>query len=739
VFERGPRAVPLVLCLVTGGLAPPSGEALAADTGRPRVEAVRTEGAVTLDGLLDEPDWARAGRIPDLTQHTPRPGGPTAYRTEVRLLADQANLYIGVRCFDPDPSKIALHSMQRDIEDPFGDDFITLVFDTYGDQRTGYFFDVHATGSMSDGLIPGPGLFSTDWDGIWDARTRIDGEGWTAEIRIPSHTLHFKTGLQEWGFNVFRYIARDRTSLHWSGVTIDSDLLDLSSAGLLSGVLGLDQGRGLTATPYVLGRYERSPADATETTVGRGGLDLSYSLTPGLTGVVTAKTDFAETEVDTRQINLTRFDLFFPEKRPFFLEGSNQFDFGLGLGQDFAPFYSRRMGLVETTPTDFETVPIDWGVKVLGHAGPVGVAVLDIQTGESTVAPRTNLSAGRVTWSLTDRFRVGLLGTRGNPDDTTTNNLTGLDAVWHSSRIAGDKKMSIGGWTARTGGEPGPGRRDGWGLMLDYPNDFWNAYVRVLEFGDALQPALGFLPRPGTRKYEIWNALQPRPDPGSRFRFIRQAFFETEYTQVDGLDGRTQSRRLFEAPFNIETESGEHFEVNWVPTYEFLTQDFEVADGVVIRQGRGYHFTRYRIEAQSAKTRTWSVGSTVWLGGFYGGRLTQTEAYVNWDVLRGHLHQKLDLENDFGHLPEGDFIQRLFQLQNVFAFSPRLLLFGYFQYDTESRSLGMNARLRFTFRPGNDLFVVWNRNWSHPAGEGPFDLDPAKDQVAVKVRFAWTG
>ncbi len=362
------RAAPLLLWVLAGGVAAGGRDALAAraaaDTpaaaGPSRVAAVHTESAVTVDGRLDELAWERAGVIPDLTQHAPHPGAPTPYRTEIRLLVDRDNLYIGIRCFDPEPAKISLHSMQRDIEDPFGDDFVTLVFDTFGDKRTGYLFEVHATGSVSDGLIPGPGILTTDWDGIWDARTSIDAQGWTVEMRIPSRTLHFKRGLSEWGFNVLRWVARDRLNFHWSGVTIDSDVIDLSSAGLLSGIAGLDQGKGLTVAPYALGRYERAPAEQTERTIGRGGLDLTCSPTPGLTGVLTANTDFAETEVDTRQINLTRFDLFFPEKRPFFLDGSSLFNFGLGLEQDFVPFYSRRMGLVEL-PTEFETVPIDWG------------------------------------------------------------------------------------------------------------------------------------------------------------------------------------------------------------------------------------------------------------------------------------------------------------------------------------------------------------------------------------------
>ncbi|HYV86231.1 MAG TPA: DUF5916 domain-containing protein [Patescibacteria group bacterium] len=732
------------------GPAPPAsaaacGEGCSCGDGRACVGAVRTTGAIVVDGRLDEPDWDRAGVIADLTQHAPHPGEPTPYRTEVRVLLDQENLYFGVHCFDPEPEKISLHSMQRDVADPFGDDFFLIVFDTFGDKRTGYLFEVHATGAVGDGLIPGPGIYSSDWDGIWDVRTRIDASGWTAEIRLPARTLHFKQDLQAWGFNVLRFIPRDRTNLHWSGYSIDSDVIDLSSAGLLSGIGGIDQGHGLTISPYALGRFESVPAESTETTTGRAGLDLSYSLTPGVTGVLTANTDFAETEVDTRQINLTRFDLFFPEKRPFFLDGSSLFEFGLGLGQDFVPFYSRRIGLVEVpegagNPAGVESVPIDWGAKILGHAGRLGIAALDIQTGDSIAAPGANLAAARVAYDVTDRLRVGALGTHGDPGGVLSNSLAGVDAVWHCSTIHGDKKMSIGGWAARSAGDLPPGRRDGWGFKVDYPNDFWEAYARAMEFGDALDPALGFLPRPGTRWYDVWNAIKPRPSRGGSLAWIRQAFFESGYRQVDNLDGRTESSRLFTSPFNIETESGEHFEADWVPTYEFVdpaAPPFEIAPGVVVTPG-GYHFTRYHLEAQSAQGRKWQVGGGVSFGDFYGGRLTQTNAFVNWDVLRGRLHQSLDLENDFGYLPEGDFIQRLFQLQNVYAFSPRLLLFGFFQYDTDSQSLGMNARLRWTFHPGNDLFLVWNRNWSHPLGEGRFDLSPESDQVAMKVRFAWT-
>jgi uncharacterized protein DUF5916 len=715
-----------------------------APAAKPWITAAQAKGEIRIDGRLDEPDWRTAAVIPDLVQKDPHPGEPTPYRTEVRILVDRENLYFGITCIDPHPDRIAMHTMQRDTADPFGDDFVDLIFDTFGDHHTAFLFEIYPTGAQADGLVSGPNQLSMDWDGVWETRVSVTAEGWVAEVRIPSRTLHFKSGVDSWGFNVLRHVALERMYVVWSGTTIDSDMLDLGRAGVLSGVGGLDQGMGLTVSPYLLGRLDRTFAEPDQQIVGQGGLDLSFSLTPGLPAVATFNTDFAETEVDSRQINLSRFSLFFPEKRPFFLEGSNQFGFGSGLGTDFIPFYSRRLGLAtsdcsgSSENTSADRIPIDWGAKILGHAGRFGIAALDIQTGTSEFAPRTNLFAGRLTYDATEHLRLGTLATNGCPDGITRNRFGGLDLVWHTSNAFGGKNMTVGGWAARSGGDLPQGRKDGWGARIDYPNDHWNGYLDFKQLGDALQPALGFLPRPGTRQYQAGQAFQPRPSRDGPFRWARQFFFETFYTQVDDLEGTTQSRQLFTAPFNVDMRGGEHFELNWIPQFERLTAPFEVVPGVFIPPG-DYHFTRYRAEVESSRTRPWRIGSTVYWGDFYDGRLTQIQTFVDWNVLKGHWQQRLDLQNDFGRMPEGNFAQRLWQLQNVFAFSPRLILSSFFQYDTDSHSLGMNTRLRYTFHPGNDLFVVWNRNWQHPLAAPAFSIEPDSDQVTVKVRVVWSG
>ena len=259
-------------------------------------------------------------------------------------------------------------------------------------------------------------------------------------------------------------------------------------------------------------------------------------------------------------------------------------------------------------------------------------------------------------------------------------------------------------------------------------------FLTYREFGDALDPALGFLPRPGTRQAVGGGSFQPRPGEDGPFSWVRQFFFELFLTQVDRLDGTTESWEVFTAPWNAVTRSGEHLEANWVPQFERLDEPFEVAEGVVIPPGE-YQFTRWRVEGQSSSTRPWSVGSTVWFGDFFGGRLTEWESFVYWTFGPGRLRLQLDAVNNFGDLPQGDFIQRLWQLKTVYAFSPDLIVSAFAQYDSESRDLGVNSRLRWTIQPGRDLFLVWNRNWQRTLDPG-YRLEPDSDQVVVKLR--WT-
>ncbi len=695
----------------------------------PVVQAGRANGDIAIDGRLDEPSWREAGRIADLVQQDPRPGEPTPYRTEVLVLVDPGGLTFGFVCHDPHPERIAVHTMQRDGV-LRGDDAVTIVLDPFGDRRRGYFFKINAAAARVDGLITGPEQLSLDWDGIWDAATRRTADGWSAEIRIPAQSLRFPPGEDRWGLNVERSVARDRLYLRWGDISLDAGLIDLRRAGELTGVGILRQGLGISVSPYGIVRADKGDGESSYTTTGDVGGDLTWNLTPELSAVVTANTDFAETEVDTRQINLTRFPLFFPEKRSFFLEGSEQFSFGVGLGRDFLPFFSRRVGLYEG-----EQVPLDVGMKLLGRSGRWGIGLLGAHTGATSLTGEADLFAGRVTCDLDRHLTVGAIVTDGDPDGVSDNTLVGADAVWQTSTLGGDKNFAVGGWAAWSRGDVPPDRRYGWGVKVDYPNDLWDAFLIYREFGDGLDPALGFLPRPGTRWLMAGAAYQPRPD-GGMFDWVRQFYFEFYPRIVWDLDGGTQSWRIFTAPFNAQTESGEHLEANYVPQYERLDEPFEVADGVVIPAG-GYRFTRFRVEAQTSRHRPVRVGSTVWFGDFYTGTLTQWESFVTYASGGGHLQLSLSAENDFGDLPQGTFTQRLYQLRVVYAFTPDLILSSYAQYDSESRDVGLNTRLRWTLQPGNDLYLVWSRTLHRPLDPDGWDLLRTRDDhLALKLR--WT-
>jgi hypothetical protein len=280
-----------------------------------------------------------------------------------------------------------------------------------------------------------------------------------------------------------------------------------------------------------------------------------------------------------------------------------------------------------------------------------------------------------------------------------------------------------------------PGSRAGWGYKIDYPNDLLDCNHSLHHFGSALDPALGFLPRPGTQQLSVGCNWQPRPSKEGPFGWIRQEFFENQFTRVTDAAGFLESWEYFMAPVNVRMETGDRFEFNWVPTYEQLLAPFEIAPGVVIPPGR-YQFTRWRLEGQTSPHRAFQFGHTTWFGSFYDGDLTQWENYVKWTAPKGKFQVELDTFNNFGHLKEGNFVQRLWQLQSAYAWNPNLILTSFIQYDSESRNLGSNTRLRWTIKPGNDLFVIWNRGWQNPIGRRDLSLVPDTDLIAVKLR--WT-
>jgi Domain of unknown function (DUF5916) len=732
------RRAGLALCMVAVFSAlsrAADNTAVVGDYANPRMEALRAKGPIVLDGRLNEADWARAVPV-TLTQQSPAPGAETPYVTTVRALILHNNLYFGFEAADPEPDKIAVHTKRRD-GNTFGDDTVALVIDSYGDRRTGFFFRTNAAGARIDGLVAGPQDFSSDWNGIWDVRTSVHKGGWSAEFMIPAQSLTFTPGLEAWGVNFERRIARDQIRLRWTSPTLNSFFFDLSRAGDLAGTGELAQGLGVEISPYVTGRTTKQFAADQRNFTGQPGMDMTWRLTPQMAAVFTVNTDFAETAVDSRQLNVTRFPLFFPEKRGFFLEGANQYNFGLGLGgnggpNNFIPFFSRRIGIYGD-----QLAPINAGLKLNGRLGRWNLGMLDVQTRDSQFAPGTNMFAGRASFDVTPKWRVGTLVTHGDPSGVESNTLLGFDTVWRTPSFRGNKNLLLGAWFALSAGDIPEGSRTGWGIRLDYPNDRWDCRSHTFQFGDALDPALGYLRRPGTRQYNAGCSFRPRPARDGRWSFIRQRFHSVSYNRADNIvSGQTESWSLNLNPMDIEFDSGERIEFRIRPGGEQLLEPFEISDGVVLPVGQ-YHYVRYRLDGRTASQRPVVVSGRAEFGSFYNGHLLQTQAEVNWTSTTGTISTGLTAEQNYGTLLQGKFVQRLWQLNFTYAFDPNLVLTSFAQYDNESQSVGNNMRLRWTLKPGNDVFVVWNRGWTRLIlGPSERGLVPDSDLVAVKLR--WT-
>ena len=719
-------------------LAPPSALPL------PSAQVRAATGPIDIDGKLNEAAW-RDATVLHLTQQAPNPGAPTPYKTDVRIVISGDALIFGFICYDPNPKAIQTHTLKRDGGQD-GDDTVTVVLDSFGDKRTGYVFQINSAAARLDGLIAGPLSASFDWDGIWNARTARTEDGWTAEIWIPAQTLGFASGVNHWGMQLDRFVVRDQTELRWSSPERDSTITDMSRAGDLELMVPLKQGLGLEAAPYASGKKVRDFTQPTDHWLGTGGGEFTWKVTPQLAAIGTVNTDFAETEVDTRQVNVTPFPLFFPEKRSFFLEGANQYIFGLDLDTNFTflPFFSRNVGLLSGY-----NIPIQGGVKINGHVGPWSVALLDVQT-RTTFVPQsvvesvglpsakvegTNLLASRFTYDFKNHLRLGSVLTHGDPTAQFENLLGGLDALWTTSKFLKKRNLELGGWVATTQGELPPGKHQAWGVRLDYPNDLLNCYAGTNRFGDGFDPLLGYLPRPQTHQIDASCSYQPRPSDKGRFKSIRQAFYEVAYNRVTDTQGNLQSQQIEIRPLQLMTNSGATLKTFIYLRHETLTSPFAIVPTVSYPVG-AYDFNRVGLMFETSPKRQVQLESQTYAGQYYNGHLFHQENALGWTPFHGKVEAKVIADNYFGHTPQGNFVEKLWQFKGALSWSPDLSVSTLVQYDNISLGLSSNTRLRWTFRPGDDFFLIWDRTWQRDAIRPGLNLAPSAEGLTAKIR--WT-
>lgn len=670
-----------------------------------RAVAYRTSEHIRIDGVLSEKTWREAKPIGAFVQREPQPGAPPSEPTEVRIAYNDSALFLAVSCRDSRKDLLRATQMRRDGSLLY-DDYIQILLDTFHDRRNAYYFATNPAGVLVDGTISENNTPNLNWDGVWNTRARIDGDGWTVEIEVPFKTLAFNPTSRSWGFNIARTVARLREESRWASSNLDSEFFLVARAGEIDGLEGLTQGIGLDVKPYGLAGFSRDITRSPVNEAARdGGVDIFYRITSNLVSSTSINTDFAETEVDTRQINLTRFPLLFPEHRTFFLEDSGIFEFAASPGtRDFTPFFSRRIGLVEG-----QEVPILFGQKVTGKVGRFDVGIMDVKTRDSAIAPARNFFVGRVKANFWSQSYLGALVTDGEPTGETSNQQAGVDLKVATANLFNRGKnfrSLFYGSKTKT-----PGRRGDdffWGGEVVYPNDLVYVWYRWRFIGRNYNPALGFMRRTGVRESAMGSNLRPRP----HFWNIRQVSFRFYYTgYFNVIHKQVESRRFFTTPFEVEFNSGEHFTYHWTPTFERLFVPFEIHKGVAIAPGE-YWFHRQQFTFETAQNRPLSFKIDTETGSFYSGHSEQISPQFVWRKDR-HLTTSFELQQYWVMLREGRFRTRLALFRLDYSFSPSLSLANFVQYDTDSRNLGLQSRLRWTIRPGNELFFVVNHAWQY--------------------------
>jgi hypothetical protein len=679
------------------------------DPGQKSVSVVRTEAPPVIDGQLDDEVWANAAFIDDLHQVNPVEYAEPFERTEVYLLYDDDALYVGARLYDTDPAAITAKVMRQG-GSITGDDTLFVTLDPFNSRRGGYFFGVNPHGVRFDGLYRNVSEYYSDWDGIFYAATGRFDDGWIAEYAIPFKTLSFDPATDTWGLNFSRSVQRKNEDIAW---VTRNRRWDPSSAGLAIGFEGLEQGIGLDIVPSASLNNARTFSPSDSSAEFEPSLDVAYKLTPALNALLTINTDFSATEVDDRQVNLTRFNLFFPEKRDFFLREADIFEFGRigaqdGNGsisnaerQNGRPFFSRRIGLGGAG----EVVDLDYGGKVSGRVGSWEIGALSIRQAEHGAVDAQTLSVVRAKAAIGSESTAGIVLTNGDPGSNVDNSLAGIDLLYRNSRLPGGRILEAGAWYQQSDSEGLIGEDSAAGIGVTIPsNAGFRGGLAVKEFEANFNPALGFISRRDVRDYSGHLAYTHRPSGG----YWQSLYFGIEAARIESLGGGLQSQSLGVTPLEITSRSGDVIYLRSNIEKEVLDLEFEISPNVVIPAGE-YSFSDFGIEFRGAGHRKFSGRIAYIEGDFYGGERKRVFGNIGWQPSPRF---RADLGYNFNDidLPYGDFVTRLVTVEFDVVFSSTLSWVNLVQYDNVSETMGLNMRLHWIPDPTREIYFVINHN-----------------------------
>ena len=714
-----------VLVMIDGAPPPVAPEVMTRDErGRPTIRAIRLMEGLRIDGRLDEPVYETIVPVTGLIQQLPVEGGAATERTEVWIMFDRLTLYVAARCYDSaPPDQWVANEMRRDSSNLRYNDNFGVLFDTFYDRRNGVFFYTNPLGGLADMAITNEGNPNRDWNPVYTLRTGRFHGGWTVEMAIPFKSLRYRPGaVQIWGVQLRRLIIRKNEWNYASALPIsasgfggDGGIMRVSQAGTLVGLEVPSGAKNVEIKPYAIGDLT---TDLTTTPQTRGeadgdiGLDVKYGITQNLTADFTLNTDFAQVEVDEQQVNLTRFSLFFPEKREFFLERRGIFAFargafggpgggggGGGRGGGSAPtiFHSRRIGLEAD-----QEVPIIAGARVTGKVGAFDVGALNIQTDDEALsgAMPTNFTVVRVKRDILRRSSIGGLFTNRSVSlvGDGASQAYGADATFSFY-----DNVNLLGFFAKTE-TPGISERDAsYQARFSYNGDRYGFSADHLVIEDNFIPEVGFVRRDNMRRSFASARFSPRPRAMASVRqFVFEGTFDYILTADEGLLETRQSGLRFQAEF----ESSDTVSVAYHDNYELLLEPFTPSEGVTIPQG-GYDFRNVEVSYSLGAQRRVAGRISVSTGGYFNGEITS----VDYNRGRIEVLSKFSIEPSVSlnwvDLPEGSFSTELVRGRFNYTFTPRMFFSGLLQYNLAADSLSTNLRLRWEYTPGSELFVVY--------------------------------
>ena len=685
------------------------------------IDAVLVTQGPEIDGSLDDAVWQQGTLIDVFLQQEPNEGAPATERTEVRVLYDAQTLYLALWAYDSEPDALTATEMRRDSDQLMREDNFQIILDTFSDSRSAYMFVTNPLGAQLDQQVvnegeggrAGFGMASSnvnkDWDGVWHVAARQGPDGWTAEIAIPMVTLRFPDAEpQSWGINLMRNIGRKNEQAFWTPIPKPYTITRVSLAGSIDNLHSLNRGRDLRITPFATSGATRvTEAGVTADDLqGDVGIDVKYGITAGLNLDVTVNTDFAEAEVDDQQVNLTRFPLFFPEKRDFFLENAGQFNVGSAssFNRLVDLFFTRNIGLTEAG----DNVPILGGARMTGKVGRNDIAVMNVQTDKALGLSGQNFLVARYGRNFLTRSKVGALFiNKADTDGDYYNRTYAVDAT-----LAPHANLIATGFLSKTQ-TPGPDPDNDAGyLNVTWLSEGWRIYGEHADFGDDFNPEVGFLPRRGIRQSKVHFEHNPRPD----FLGIRSMSPMYSVTYTTDQTGRVVSRRNH--LMNGTTfQNGAYLNVMYNFRFEALDNPFTPHDGVTIAPGN-YSFNELTVQFNSNPARRGYYKLKYAPQEFFDGTRTDVEATLGARVTSRFSAEAGYKRNDVD-LPAGAFVVNLASFRLDYALSPTMTLRGITQYNSSADQWGTSARLRWTYRPGSDFFLAYDdvrRDPNDPTG-----------------------